>query len=140
MKGIGIGLFVAVIIIPAIVVFITLLSFGFISAEAFGLGCEQDVIAQISNWVQKMKVPAAQEFDDKFRARDCIEHITKEGIKFKKQDIRKFYLDYVEGKQENPVFFEFDGFSVEDGKVRLQERTYDVTVDPDSKTITIHNR
>lgn len=141
MRG-TIDLFTARIILGFVIVGIFALyllgifSQGFVSAFT----CEQNTIQQVSNWIQKMSVPAANQFSDKFVIQDCVEYIDASGIKFKSQkSVQKFNGPQSLGAY--PIKFDFEDFELQGTSNRITPRsdTYDVTLDPPD-SITIENK
>lgn len=84
MKGTGIGLFVAMILIPAIIIFISLAASGYIFPSVFGENCRTNTIQTVKAWADRMKLSTAQEFSAELLLnKECVEHVEKFGIKFK---------------------------------------------------------
>lgn len=142
MKGIAVGIFVAAIAIPVIILMITVLLFGTTFTSVYAFDCRQDTIDQVSGWIEKMKLSTAQGFDAEFRVGSCVEYISEEenGIKFKDDDrVTQFTMG--ENFQDRKVVFEIqDVGTAERTKILASTDSYVVRIVPSETKIIIGGR
>lgn len=121
----GGGLFVAVIVIPSIILIVGIMAFYTIASGTEKDACKRDTIDKIANWLQKMELAAATTFEDSFFVSSvCIEHIEKDGIKFKDQEKPVTFGG-------PPITFVFNKVD----RVSPQEALYRVVITPSDRTV-----